>query len=228
MKIGIIGAMESEVTYLRDLMEELETTTVGIASFYTGKLYGVDTVLSQCGIGKIHAAMCAQAMILHYAPDMIINIGVAGALDERLDIGDIVVSRFGVQHDIDTCAFGDPLGCVPGINVVELPCDEKIIAAMEKACRQEKLTCLPGGVATGDQFIADLDRKNFLREHFGCAACDMEGGAIAQVCCEMKVPYGAYRAISDTLCGNEKEYSENVAVAALSSQKLLRAFYENL
>ena len=228
MKIGIIGAMESEVTYLRDQMETAVAARVGIASFYTGKLYGVDTVLSQCGIGKIHAAMCAQAMILHYAPDLIINIGVAGALDKRLDIGDIVVSRFGVQHDIDTCAFGDPLGCVPGINVVELPCDEKIIAAMEKACEAEKLSFIRGGVATGDQFIADLDKKNFLHDHFGCAACDMEGGAIAQVCCEMKVPYGAYRAISDTLEGNEKEYSENVAVAALSSQKLLRAFYQQL
>ena len=228
MKIGIIGAMESEVTYLKDRMTDAVTTKVGIATFYTGKLYGVDTVLSQCGIGKIHAAMCAQAMILHYAPDMIINIGVAGALDGTLDIGDVVVSRFGVQHDIDTCVFGDPLGCVPGINIVELPCDEKIIAAMEKACDEENLTHMLGGVATGDQFIADLNKKNFLREHFHCAACDMEGGAIAQVCCEMKVPYGAYRAISDTLCGNEKEYSENVAVAALSSQKLLRAFYNNL
>jgi adenosylhomocysteine nucleosidase len=136
MRIGIIGAMESEVTYLRDQMENPVTEKVGLATFYAGKLYGKDTVLSQCGIGKIHAAMCAQAMILRYAPDRIINIGVAGALDGTLDIGDVVVSRFGVQHDIDTCVFGDPLGCVPGINIVELPCDEKIIAAMEKTMEE--------------------------------------------------------------------------------------------
>ena len=228
MRIGIIGAMESEVTYLRDQMENPVTEKVGLATFYAGKLYGKDTVLSQCGIGKIHAAMCAQAMILRYAPDRIINIGVAGALDDMLDIGDIVIGNFAVQHDIDTCAFGDPLGCVPGINIVEIPCDEEITRAMTEACAEENLMGMCAGIATGDQFIAALDKKNFLREHFQCAACDMEGGAIAQVCHEMNVPYGAYRAISDTLTGNEKEYSENVKEAALSSQELLRAFYNHL
>ena len=172
--------------------------------------------------------MCTQAMILHHHPDKIINIGVAGALDDMLDIGDMVIANFAVQHDIDTTMFGDPLGCVPGINVVELPCDEHIIRAMTEACAEENLVGMCAGIATGDQFIADHEKKNFLREHFRCAACDMEGGAIAQVCCEMQVPYGAYRAISDTLGGNEKEYSENVAQAALSSQKLLRAFLSNL
>lgn len=228
MRIGIIGAMESEVTYLRDQMENPVTEKAGLATFYAGKLYGKDTVLSQCGIGKIHAAMCAQAMILRYAPDRIINIGVAGALDDMLDIGDIVIGNFAVQHDIDTCAFGDPLGCVPGINIVEIPCDEEITRAMTEACAEENLMGMCAGIATGDQFIAALEKKNFLREHFHCAACDMEGGAIAQVCHEMNVPYGVYRAISDTLTGNEKEYSENVKEAALSSQKLLRAFYNHL
>ena len=228
MKIGIIGAMESEVTFLRDQMENRPTEKVGLAVFYQGTLYGRDVILSQCGIGKIHAAMCAQAMILRYAPDMIVNIGVAGALDDMLDIGDIVIGNFSVQHDIDTCAFGDPAGCVPGINVVDLPCDEKIVKAMTQACAEEQLNGMCAGIATGDQFIAALDKKNWICETFGAAACDMEGGAIAQVCHEMNVPYGAYRAISDTLTGNEKEYSENVAVAALSSQKLLRAFFARL
>ena len=228
MKIGIIGAMENEVTYLRNQMENVQTQKVGIATFYLGTLYGKDTVLSQCGVGKIHAAMCAQAMILRYEPDMIVNIGVAGALDEMLDIGDIVIATSAVQHDIDTCAFGDPAGCVPGINIVHMPCDETLLKAMTKACAQENLNGMCAAVATGDQFISDLGKKNWLRDTFNACACDMEGGAIAQVCCEMHIPYGAYRAISDTLTGNEKEYSENVSVAALSSQKLLKAFFANL
>ena len=149
--IGIIGAMEKEINLLRDKMENMTEKKIGVVSFYQGMLWGKETCLALCGIGKIHAALCAQAMILHYAPDMIINIGVAGALDGTLDIGDVVVSKFGVQHDIDTCVFGDPLGCVPGINIVELPCDEKIIAAMEKACEEENLTHMLGGVATGGE-----------------------------------------------------------------------------
>lgn len=226
--IGIIGAMEKEVHLLRDKMEGMTEKKIGIVRFYQGMLWGKETCLALCGIGKIHAALCAQAMILHFAPEAIINIGVAGALEENLDIGDVVIGAYGVQHDMDTTAFGDPLGCIPEINIVELPCEKMLMAAMEKAADEQGLHHITAGIATGDQFISALDKKQMLASHFGAAACDMEGAAIAQVCYEMQVPYGAYRAISDTLRGNEKEYVENVAVAAESSQKLLEAFFAHL
>lgn len=226
--IGIIGAMEKEINLLREKMEQMSEQKIGVTCFYQGKLWGRDICLALCGIGKIHAALCAQAMILHFSPDCIINIGVAGALDARLDIGDVVIGAYGVQHDVDTTAFGDPLGCIPEINRVELPCDAQLIRAMEAAAGEQGLACLTAGIATGDQFISALEKKQHLARHFGAAACDMEGAAIAQVCVEMQVPYGAYRAISDTLHGNEREYSENAARAAESSQRLLEAFLQKL
>lgn len=226
--IGIIGAMEKEISLLREQMENMEEKKIGLIRFYQGMLWGREVCLALCGIGKIHAALCAQAMILHFKPDCIINIGVAGALDGQLEIADIVIGKYGVQHDVDTTAFGDPLGCIPEINIVELPCHPKLIAAMEKAADSQGLHYITAGIATGDQFIHQLEKKQMLHRHFGAAACDMEGAAIAQVCVEMQVPYGAYRAISDTLAGDEKEYMEKAMLAAGASQRLLQAFLANL
>lgn len=226
--IGIIGAMEKEISLLREQMENPLEQKIGIIRFYQGMLWGKKVCLALCGIGKIHAALCAQAMIEHFHPECIINIGVAGALDGQLDIGDIVIGKYGVQHDVDTTAFGDPLGCIPEINMVELPCDPKLIDAMEKAAGEQGLHYITAGIATGDQFIHALEKKQMLHRHFGAAACDMEGAAIAQVCVEMQVPYGAYRAISDTLEGDEKEYMEKAMIAARASQQLLKAFFGHL
>lgn len=226
--IGIIGAMDAEVQLLTEQMESLREEKVGFARFYVGQLFGKECVVGRCGVGKVHAAMCAQSMILKYAPQVIVNIGVAGALVDELKIGDIVVAKAAVQHDMDTTPVGDPMGLISGINMVYIPTDEKVTERLLQAAG--KLSCQPlqANVATGDQFVASLEKKYALARDFGAAACDMEGGAIAQVCYEMQVPYGAYRAISDTLRGNEKEYMENVAVAAESSQKLLEAFFAHL
>ena len=221
--IGIIGAMAEEVAWLRAQMTDVMEETFGIATLYTGTLFGHKTVLSRCGIGKVHAALCAQAMIVRCRPEWVLNIGVAGALREGLDIGHIVVGDYAVQYDIDTTAFGDPMGCVPEINQVQLPCDRTLSDRLCAACETQKLPFVRAGIATGDRFVADVASKEALDRAFGAAACDMEGGAIAQVCVEMNSPYAAYRVISDTLRGNEQDYEKNVAAAGLSSQRLLRA-----
>ena len=115
------------------------------------------------------------------------------------------------------------MGCVPEINQVQLPCDRTLSDRLCAACETQKLPFVRTGIATGDRFVADVASKESLDRAFGAAACDMEGGAIAQVCVEMNTPYAAYRVISDTLRGNEQDYEKNVAAAGLSSQRLLRA-----
>ena len=226
--IGIIGAMEKEISILVEQMHQPREEKIGMTRFYQGMLWGKEVCLALCGIGKIHAALCAQAMILHFHPECIINIGVAGALHPALEIGDIVIGSCAVQHDVDTTAFGDPLGCIPEINIVELPCAPRLKEAMIAAAARQQLPHRIAAIATGDQFIHQLEKKQFLSTHFGAAACDMEGAAIAQVCYEMQVPYGAYRAISDTLQGDEKEYMEKAMIAAAASQQLLEAFFAHL
>ncbi len=101
MKIGIIGAMEEEVTLLRDKIENRQTITIGGSEIYTGQLHGVDVALLKSGIGKVAAAMGATLLLERCQPDVIINTGSAGGLASTLKVGDIVVSDEARYHDAD-------------------------------------------------------------------------------------------------------------------------------
>lgn len=226
MKIGIIGAMESEIASIAAKISDRSETCVAGMTFYEGTLYGRSVVVARAGVGKVHAAMCAQVMIERFAPGMVLNIGVAGALSEALKIGDLVIADAAVQHDVDTTAFGDPLGMISGPNTVLLPCDKDAADALSRAAGEAGMPFVRAVIATGDQFIAELSKKRALAAQFSAAACDMEGGAIAQVCMENKTPYAAYRAISDTLLGNGEEYTANLFVAAEHSARILKAYLE--
>ena len=220
--LGIIGAMDMEVDALRREMTEVREETTGYTRYFTGKLWGVPVCLARCGIGKVHAALCAQGMILSHPLSAILNIGVAGALRDSLSIGDVVIALSAVQHDMDTTPIGDPLGMISGPNIVHIPCDERLTALLEEAARLAGIPTEKAAIATGDQFIVGTEKKDFLSDFFGAAACDMEGGAIAQCCYEMRLPYAACRAISDTRLGDGREYAEKAAQACRSEEKLLR------
>lgn len=224
--LGIIGAMESEIEALRGQMLTPKETAVAGMRFYEGLLFSRPVVLARAGVGKVHAAMCAQVMIERFHPDLILNIGVAGALVKDLSIGDIVVAQNAVQHDMDTSPIGDPKGMISGPDIVYMPCDGQTTADLERAAESIGLTVKRAAVATGDQFVDKAEKKAEIANEFGAAACDMEGGAIAQVCLENNVPYAAYRAISDTVNGNGLEYQVNVSVAAKKSAALLKAYLQ--
>ena len=127
--IGIIGAMQIEVEALCAAMENTVCETVGNMTFVYGDLKGKRVVCAKCGIGKVFAAMCAQTMILKYAPDCIINSGVAGTLSETLSIGQIALAEQVVQHDMDTSPIGDPVGLISGINIIYIPADPAVTRA---------------------------------------------------------------------------------------------------
>lgn len=225
--IGIIGAMEKEVDALLTDMTEKAGRKAGISVITTGVLYGRRVAVARCGIGKVHAAMCAQALIMAEKPDLVINIGVAGALTEEADIADCVVPSAAVQHDMDTSPIGDPVGMISGIDLVYLPCDEKAAAALRKAAAETGVKVFAGAVATGDRFVENIDEKRRIHELFGADACDMEGGAIAQAAYEMGVPFAMYRCVSDTLAGNGQEYAVNAGRAAAVSRAVLKRFLES-
>lgn len=222
--LGIIGAMDKEVDMLAAEMTDAAEETIGYNRFYRGRLHGVPVCLARCGVGKVHAALCAAVMIREMGVDAVLNVGVAGALDERLRIGDVVVADSAVQHDVDTTPLGDPLGMVSGPDMIHFPCDGTLRALLDRAAAAAGLTALHAVVATGDQFVAAEEQQDFLRRYYGAAACDMEGGAIAQTCYEMGVPYAACRAISDTRRGDGREYMEKARIACLREQALVRAF----
>lgn len=225
--IGIIGAMSEEISHFSEIMENKETKKFGSLEFISGKIYGKDVVCAMCGIGKVFAAVTAQTMILCYKPDMIINTGVAGSLTDELKVFDVAVGTASVQYDFDTTAFGDPLGLIPTLNTVKLPCDPKI-TDMLCACADElKIPHKRSIIATADRFLEDDGKKSFLREHFGASACEMEGGSIGQVCVFNKVPYGIIRCISDS-SGGTADYNEFVKRSAKISARITELFIKNI
>lgn len=213
--VGVIGAMASEIDALKASIEKPEYATISGIEFVSGSFGNVDVVVAQCGIGKVFAAMCAQTMIMYYGPDMILNIGVGGSLTPELNIADIGIGRAVVQHDLDTTGLGDPVGMVSGINIVELPCDAKIVDGLEKAAASLGVHSTTGVIASGDVFVNDPIVKRRLVDTFSGIVCEMEGGAIAQVCYVNEIPCAVLRAVSDN--GDEsanRDYSDALQRAA--------------
>ena len=116
--IGIIGAMQMEVEGYLQVMHEPVTTKVGLHTFYSGRIDGVDCVVACCGEGKVNAALCAQSMMLLFHPQLLINSGVAGGIGKDVHIGDVVFAGSVVEHDMDITPLGYPMGYVCGIDRV--------------------------------------------------------------------------------------------------------------
>ena len=221
--LGVIGAMALETDLIIQRMEDTAAETVCGIRFTRGRLEGRPVVIAQCGIGKVYAALCAALMVQRYAPALLMNIGVAGALTPGLDIADAVVADSAVQHDMDTTALGDPLGMISGPNIIHLPVDPAATAGLVSAAESLGIHCVRAAIATGDRFIDRQEEKRRIAAHFGAAACDMEGGAIAQAALATGTPYAAFRTISDTLTGNGLEYQLNAARATEAGARLLNA-----
>lgn len=222
--IGIIGAMESEVKGLIAKIENCQLSRVGGLDFYSGRLYGKDVVVAQCGVGKVFAAMCAEAMIIKYAPRLIINTGVGGALADGLKCTDIVVAKRLVQHDMDTSAIGDPKGLVSGINKVYFDADERAGEILISEAEKIGIYATYGTVASGDIFVADKQLKENIKQQFGASVCEMEGAAIAQTAYVNSTPFAVVRAISDSADGDSPmSFAEFLCEAVKSSERLTEA-----
>lgn len=223
--IGIIGAMQVEIDTLAAALENREVEIAGGLTFIKGILDGMPVVLSVCGVGKVFAAMAAQAMILKYDVRAIINTGVAGTLTDKLSIGDLAIAENVVQHDMDTSPIGDPVGLISGLNLVRMPADGDLRARITAVLAEMEIRYVVGTIASGDQFVADSEKKTYIRDTFGAIACEMEGAAIGQVCTVNQIPFAVIRAISDG--GNEEaamDYPTFVKIAAAKSAEVVRAF----
>ncbi|MBQ2775489.1 MAG: 5'-methylthioadenosine/adenosylhomocysteine nucleosidase [Clostridia bacterium] len=221
---GIIGAMSIEIENLNAAMENKEIKTVSGIEFTKGTLCGQEVVTAVCGIGKVFAAMCAQTMIMLYSPDRIINTGVAGSLSSSLGIGDIAVSDYVVQHDMDTSPLGDPVGMISKINLVNIPADESLAQKITNSAQSVgNIKSIIGTIASGDCFVNDAARKKYISSTFGAVACEMEGAAIGHVCYVNSVPFCVIRAISDNADGSSHmDYAEFTKLAAENSISVLK------
>lgn len=230
-KIGIIGAMDEEVAALKQDMEVKASSTIASMEFLEGTLLGKDVVIVRSGIGKVNAAVCAEILAAIFKVDAIINTGIAGSLNAKIDIGDIVISSDVLHHDMDATGFGYALGQIPRMDVLSFVADKKLIETAKSVCEQvnPEIHTHIGRVVSGDQFISDKDVKLRITENFQGYCTEMEGAAIAQTAYLNNIPFVILRAISDKADDSATvDYPTFEKKAIEHSVNLVKGILENL
>lgn len=228
--IGILCALDRELAELLEQVQQPERHRFSGYEYVVGTIKDKKVVLCKCGVGKVNAAVCCQTMLMTWPVKLVINSGVAGALREPLEVGDICVAKELVQHDVDTSAIGDPVGFVSTVNQTYFRCAEWAVSAIIRAAQEiEGVRVLPARIASGDQFVSDQAVKDRIVRLFDASACEMEGGAIAQVCFISGVDCVVIRSISDSSSGKHAmEYMEFMPMAAHNSARVVLNFLENV
>ena len=234
-KIAIIGAMECEIDAIKKELSDLKEQNYADLKIFTGTINGKIIVLSQSGVGKVNAALNTQYIIDTFKPNIIINTGVAGGISDGLDIGDIVIGTYLVQHDFDVTALGYAKGYMcTGVEKdkpTKYYCDKELVenfqACLEQNIPKQKIH--QGIIASGDKFISGKKIKKEINEYFGAIAVEMEGCAIAQVATRNKIPFVVTRAISDLADGKTAEYQNEFEkkISEVSTQTI-KLFLKNL
>lgn len=223
MRIAIIGAMEQEVEILRDKLENREVEVVAGCEFSKGTIAGHEIILLKSGIGKVNAAMSTTILMERYKPERVINTGSAGGFHHSLNVGDVVISSEVRHHDVDVTAFNYEYGQVPGMPAA-FEANAELVAIAEKcASKEEAVQVVKGLIATGDSFMSDPTRVEYVRSQLGdIYAVEMEAAAVAQVCHQYEVPFVIIRALSD-IAGKESNISfdQFLSKAALHSSNFI-------
>ncbi|HOZ45448.1 MAG TPA: 5'-methylthioadenosine/adenosylhomocysteine nucleosidase [Candidatus Hydrogenedentes bacterium] len=213
--IGLLGAFDTEVELLDAAMTNKETVDVLGIRFTTGILKGQRVVLAESGVGKVNAAMTATALIDRFRPAAVIFSGIAGGLHPELRPGDIIIAEKAAQHDYGSTEAGgfrrkgipDPVSGKR--NPLFFLSDPALVASAEAAAGALSLVPVPGAeggrvprivkgvVVTGDVFVATTAKRHELRTELDADAVEMEGGAVAQVCHQLGVPFLLIRSLSD-------------------------------
>ena len=225
MKIGIIVAMRKELDLLLPLLQDSEESRMSGFEFYCGKMGRHDVMLMQCGIGKVNAAMGTLMLVNNFTPNYVINTGVAGGADTKVNVMDVVAGARVAYHDV-WCGPESVLGQVQGLPLYFEGAKRLIDIVPERDHIHKGLIC------SGDQFIDTIEAVNRIKGNFPDAlAVDMESGAIAQVCHLNKVPFLALRVISDSPGAshdNTKQYLDFWTDAPQETFMLLKDIITNL
>ncbi len=229
-KVGILGAMDAEIAEFLKHAEILGRTEWRGFTFHRVKLAGRHVILVKCGIGKVHAALVTQHLIDTYSPTSLIFTGVAGALNPAYEIGDVVISRDCIQHDVDGRALGFARGNI-------LYTDLKVFAAhpalvdLARTTRVDGHHLHVGRILTGDQFMTrdEINHHRYMLDELAGDAVEMEGGAMAQVCAINGLPYLVIRTISDRADGDAVlDFNRFLPLVAHNSYAVVRHILNSL
>ena len=228
--------MESEVELLVSLLENKEIRKIGKHTYFTGTLSGTPTVIARAGVGKVNAAVCTAAMILEFAPEYILNTGVAGALGKGITVGDVIIADSCIEYDLEYGSLGDARGSVfypDSTSEIIMPADEEFSAKLEAIAREVsggEFEVKRGTVATGDKFVSSAEARGDILSAFPEAlCCEMEGAAIAQVCRLYSVKFSVLRSMSDSADGEaEMDFPTFVNLSADRAAKIALALAKSL
>lgn len=195
--IGIIVAEEKELLEVKKIMNNLSEKNIYEKTFYIGNIEEKELVLVKSNVGKVNSARVTQILIDNFDIELVINVGTAGSVDNRLEIGDVVVATELVQHDFDVTPFGRKLGEIENIGE-SIKVEESLLKLFDD------IKVRKGIIASGDKFIVSRDEKDNIRNIFNALAIEMEGASIAQVCYLDKIPFLVIRSITDKLDGSSK------------------------
>lgn len=232
MKIGIIGAMDYEVARLVEAMANVSQKTVAGMVYHNGTLHGKDVVVVVSGIGKVNAALCAQILASEFGVTHMINTGVSGAVKDFLEVGDIVISTDLKEHDFDVTGFGGfAYGEIPRMATSTFVADEMLrqlaLAATKKNVTDHKV--YEGRIVSGDQFVASVEKKDFLLSEFDATTTEMEGAAIGHACYLNNIPFVIIRAMSDKADGSAHVNFETFSQqAAINSSNIVLSMLEGM
>jgi len=196
MKIAIMGAMQEEIAPLLAYFKEYETVEFAKNRYYVTHYKGLELIIAYSKIGKVNASLTAATLIEKFGAQKLLFSGVAGAVNPRLKIGDLIVATQLAQHDLDITVFGHPHGFVPG-GAVYIETDKALTQISKDVARAHNKAILEGIIATGDQFICDEAKKAWIGATFHADALEMEGASVAVVCDALGIPFCILRAISD-------------------------------
>lgn len=230
MTLGIIAAMSEELEILLKDMEVKSKDTKANMTFHKGTLWGQEVVAVVCGIGKVNAAVCTQILASEYNVSSVINVGVAGGIGKDIYPGDVVIAENLVQYDMDTTAFGDPMGQIPRMDTFDFKCDAKLVEIAKAACDEASdFKTFSGRIVSGDMFVASLDKIQWLEKEFGALACEMEGASIAHVCYLNNIPFVVVRSISDNANnGAHMDFEKFTPIGVKNSTFILKTMLEKL
>ena len=228
MKIAIMGAMPEEVAPILEKLGEYKTTEYANNKYYEATYRGVELVIAYSKIGKVFSTLTATTMIQHFGCNRLLFSGVAGAISPTLKVGDLIVATKLSQHDLDITAFGHPFGYVPE-GAVFVEADKAMIDMSKEVASDMGKIVQEGTIATGDQFVANEERKNWIGDTFKADALEMEGGSVAVVCNALNVPFFILRAISDAADMDASfSFDEFLETSAVESAEFVMKMVEKL
>ena len=228
MKIAIMGAMPEEIEPILKKVQNYTTIEYAGNKYYEATYNGIELVIAYSKIGKVFSTLTAATMIGHFNATKLLFSGVAGAISNDLKVGDLIVATKLAQHDLDITAFGHPFGYVPE-GAVFVEADKELIALSKEVAKDMGKTIKEGVIATGDQFVANEERKNWIGSEFGADALEMEGASVGVVCNSLNVPFFILRSISDAADMDASfSFDEFLETSALESAEFVMRMVEKL